>query len=373
MIRTADLERDGAMLRLRWQDGTVDRLPAVWLRDNGQDAATRHPGNGQRLLTIHDIPPDIRIASAILTENGDLDLVFAPDGHATRLAGEWLRRTLHRAPPPGPALWDASHRIVRGHWPAVAAEAGALRDWLAAVAEDGVALLTDVPCSDGAVEQVIARFGYVRETNYGRIFDVRSEIDPSNLAYTGLGLQVHTDNPYRDPVPGLQLLHCLASSAEGGDSIVVDGFMAAERLKEADWEAFAWLARTPVPFRYAGPEVELAAMAPIIALGLEGGPVEIRFNNRSLGTPVLAPAAIGPWYAAYRAFARLLDSADLQVVFKLSPGELLIVDNRRILHGRTAYSARAGERHLQGAYADRDGLLSTLAVLRRRQGSGEAA
>ena len=74
-------------------------------------------------------------------------------------------------------------------------------------------------------------FGYVRETNYGRWFEVRAEVNPNNLAYTNLGLQAHTDNPYRDPVPTLQLLACLENTVEGGDSIVVDGFRAAQRLR----------------------------------------------------------------------------------------------------------------------------------------------
>ncbi|MDP9262638.1 MAG: TauD/TfdA family dioxygenase, partial [Actinomycetota bacterium] len=46
-------------------------------------------------------------------------------------------------------------------------------------------------------------------------------------------------------------------------------------------------------------------------------------------------------------------------------GDLFIVDNLRVLHGRTGYAASGGERHLQGCYADRDGLRSTLAVLSR--------
>jgi hypothetical protein len=62
---------------------------------------------------------------------------------------------------------------------------------------------------------VIELFGCVRETNYGRLFDVVSVENPSNLAYTGLALGSHTDNPYRDPVPQLQLLHCLEGGGRG--------------------------------------------------------------------------------------------------------------------------------------------------------------
>ena len=63
-------------------------------------------------------------------------------------------------------------------------------------------------------------------------FEVRTEVNPSNLAYTGLGLQAHTDNPYRDPVPTLQILYCLENSGEGGDSYVVDGQRRPLRVRE---------------------------------------------------------------------------------------------------------------------------------------------
>ena len=44
----------------------------------------------------------------------------------------------------------------------------------------------------------------------------------------GSGLQAHTDNPYRDPVPTLQIFYCLENSVEGGENMVVDGFRAAD-------------------------------------------------------------------------------------------------------------------------------------------------
>ena len=46
-----------------------------------------------------------------------------------------------------------------------------------------------------------------------------------------------------------------------------------------------------------------------------------------------------------------------------------VFDNTRVLHARTAFSMspRPTGRHLQGCYADLDGLASTLAVLARRE------
>jgi gamma-butyrobetaine dioxygenase len=61
----------------------------------------------------------------------------------------------------------------------------------------------------------------------------------------------------------------------------------------------------------------------------------------------------------------MLEESRYRIQFKLGAGDLFIVDNLRVLHGRTGYAASGGERHLQGCYADRDGLRSTLAVLSR--------
>ncbi|WP_301457977.1 TauD/TfdA family dioxygenase [Pseudorhodobacter sp.] len=61
------------------------------------------------------------------------------------------------------------------------------------------------------------RWRIVRETNCGRKFEVRTDVNPTNLAYTGLGLQAHTENPYRDPAPTVQVLYCVESPVAGGE------------------------------------------------------------------------------------------------------------------------------------------------------------
>ena len=375
-IASATLEDGGRAARVTWADGASSRFHAVWLRDNCQDARCRHPGNGQRLFDILDLPADLRLAKAAPSADGDaLEVVFAPEGHATRFAAGWLRAHRYdaaerRAPgwlkggvePWGRELGDALPSLP---FDAISRDERALARWLGWVARYGFAVATGAPRAPGTVTRVVDLFGFVRETNYGRLFDVRSEPDPINLAYTGLGLQVHTDNPYRDPVPGLQLLHCLSNAAEGGDSVVVDGFRAALTLKEERPEAFALLTRHPVRFAYANATTRLAAKAPMLGLSVVGELVEVRFNNRSLAGVEAPGEAMAAFYAAYRAFAEILERPELELVFKLAPGDLFIVDNRRVLHGRKAF-ASAGGRHLQGCYADRDGLLSTLAVLREK-------
>ena len=90
--------------------------------------------------------------------------------------------------------------------------------------------------------------------------------------------------------------------------------------------------------------------------------VKVRYNNRSIDSLKLAADKIPSFYTAYRHYAEILQREDLQISFKLSPGELVIFDNTRVLHARSAFS-KVGMRRLQGAYSDLDGLYSTLNIL----------
>jgi gamma-butyrobetaine dioxygenase len=91
----------------------------------------------------------------------------------------------------------------------------------------------------------------------------------------------------------------------------------------------------------------------------------VHYNTRSAQPFRLQADAVGRYYEAYQRFGRMLEEPKYRIQFKLGAGDLFIVDNLRVLHGRTGYAASGGERHLQGCYADRDGLRSTLAVLSR--------
>lgn len=362
---------DPSIVTLEFDDGTRARFHAIWLRDNALDPDTRAPGNGQRLITIGDIPADIAISGAEVV-NGNLLVTFAPEDKTVTFPAGWLaehvydRELLHQMGrlAPGITTWERGFPAPSGDWAHVHQNPAAKRDWLAAVAEYGFAKLTNGPTEPGSLLKVADLFGYVRETNYGPYFEVRTEVNPSNLAYTGLGLQAHTDNPYRDPVPTLQILYCLENSAEGGDSIVVDGFRAAQRLRAENPEGFALLAGFPARFEYKGADgVCLRARRPMIELSPDGELIGIRFNNRSSAPFVDVPFdRMEAYYAAYRQLGEIIDDPAMGVSFKLEPGESFIVDNTRVLHARLGYSG-AGSRWLQGCYADKDGLLSTLAAM----------
>ena len=371
---SVEIIEGGDAVAVGWPSGARSRFHAVWLRDCALDPETRDAGNGQRLITVTDIPPGTRISAAAIDGSGDVVVKFAPEDKTVRFPAPWLHANAYDRPAPGApgwlgaevAIWDSDLQVAvpTAAYGAVTTDRAALGEWLSAVRRYGFAKLTGGPVASGTVCAIAELFGYVRETNYGRWFEVRTEVKPNNLAYTGLGLQAHTDNPCRDPVPTLQILYCLESSAAGGDSLVVDGFMAATRLREERPDMFDLLSRYCARFEYRGAaDVFLSARRPMIELAPDGELIGVRFNNRSTAPITAVPYADMPaYYAAYRRFAEIVDRPDMAVRFKLAPGECFIVDNTRVLHARTAY-AGVGSRWLQGCYADKDGLLSTLAVI----------
>jgi gamma-butyrobetaine dioxygenase len=376
-LNSVEVIDGGAALALQWGDGRTLRFHAIWLRDNALDAETRSPQNGQRLVTLQQIPADTRIAAAEVTQD-ELAVTFAPEGKTVHFPAAWLLAQAYDGRPqqrpgwtaPEIETWDAalSAHLPDGDFEAISKNPDALKHWLALVRRYGVARLTGGPVESGALLQVAALFGYVRETNYGRWFEVRAEVTPTNLAYTNLGLQAHSDNPYRDPVPTLQILYCLENSVEGGKSCVVDGFRAARRLRDEDARAFDLLTRYCARFDYAGSaDVHLAARRPLLELAPDGELIAVRFNNRSAAPVTDVPyEAMADYYAACRRFGEIVDDPAMAVSFRLQPGDSFIVDNTRVLHARRAYTG-SGQRWLQGCYADKDGLLSTLRVLEDRR------
>ncbi len=355
-------------------DGTqTARFHAIWLRDNAWDADTRAAGNGQRLITLQDIPTETIIIGADVSGQ-TLTLTFQPEAKSIDYDIEWLMKNTYDTPQQNPAGWTAPlietwdsglmDNVPVGDFSNVESNPAALRDWLAQVARYGFGKLENGPLNDQSLMRVVDLFGYVRETNYGRHFEVRTEVNPTNLAYTGLGLQAHTDNPYRDPVPSLQVLYCLESSAAGGENMVVDGFRAIERLRAENTAWFDVLAKYCARFEYAGDaSVALRSKRPMIELAPDGQLISIRFNNRSTAAITDVPFDdMETYYAAYRRLGEIIDDPAMEITFRLAPGECFIVDNTRILHARKGYSG-AGTRWLQGCYADKDGLMSKLATL----------
>jgi alpha-ketoglutarate-dependent taurine dioxygenase len=360
-----------AALSVEWADGTLREFPGIWLRDNLPEHRDAH--SGQRLIDIVDLPAVPRIRAAAIRDGG-VRIEWDGEERESSFDWEWLAAQAEQMSRRRPELevrpWLRGESLAASDfaWAGFeqAREDGALRlEWITRLLQDGVAFLSEAPPEDAGILEAMRLIGRVAETNYGLVFEVRSVPQPENLAYSDLGLGLHTDNPYREPVPGFQALHALTASPDGGDSLFADGFALAEHVRHTRPDDFALLTRTAVPFHYRSGNAELYAERPLIQLSCRGEVTAVHYNSRSLAP--LDPSAPGTadYYPAYRRFAALLRETRFQLKFKLADGQIVVFDNQRILHGRTAFSSARHARHLRGCYLTRDSVYSTASVLRR--------
>jgi Taurine catabolism dioxygenase TauD, TfdA family/Gamma-butyrobetaine hydroxylase-like, N-terminal len=354
-------------LSITWNDGSVSRYHYVWLRDNCPQLAD--PSTGHRIVETSSIPGDCRPADVDIAGGAQLRITWLHDGHSSTFPTAWLVSHDYsngvRADRPAPVLWDASmiDDIPRRAYPDVAADPSVRRQLLGGFSDYGLALLSDVPCAPGTVLEVAEMFGEVRATSWGRVFDVRSTVDANSLAYTSLPLPTHTDEGYRDPAPTIQLQHFLRADADGGASTLVDGYRLAADLRREQPEMFNALASTVLRFHYSDASTELECHGPVIDCFPDGEVRAIRFSNHSVAPFLLPFDEMEAFYTAYRTFGAMRESARYQLRVRFGSGDLYMVDNRRVLHGRTGFSG--AERHLQSCYIERDELLSRLAVMNR--------
>lgn len=333
---------------------------------------SRNLDNGQRLFSVKDLPSSVLIEDAHKDHEGNVHVLFQPENHSSVFSQKWLRENCYELnshfedrSEKQKKLWQKdsfdnglpfiSYESMRSDDTSKVLALRSLRD-------SGFFVLNDVPTQDGQVLKVISELGFTRETNYGALFEVRTEINPNNLAYTNLGLGSHTDNPYRDPVPTVQLLHCLESSTEGGDSILVDGFKAASILRDESKENFLTLTSSWINYRFTDSKTDLRSRVPMIELNDNNEIIKVRYNNRSIDTIKVPKDKMRSFYKAYRHWSEVIERDELKIQFRLSEGSLMLFDNTRVMHARTKFS-KTGKRHLQGAYTDLDGLYSLLNTL----------
>ena len=357
-------------LVLEHADGRGEPLHPLWLRERCRDAASIDLRTRQRLQDPSDFDPDLKLTAVSQPAPGIFQVTFS-DGHQASFAAADILEEAALAPGshdiPAARLWDGSlAELPRARWRTEASDAE-LAAWVESFLTFGFIIFEGVPTEPGMVLRVGAQFGFTRETNFGALFNVRSTPNANDLAYTSIALDPHTDNPYRTPVPGIQLLHCLVNETSGGLSTLVDGFAVAQALRTQEPEAFRILSTTPVRFKYLDTDTELTASAPPIELDVTGELKAIHFSPRLDFVPPFPRAQLEAYYRARRSFDHRLRAPDFEIRFLLEDGDLVMFDNCRLLHGRTGFNPAEGLRHLQGCYIDIDGPRSLYRVLRRRR------
>ncbi|RXG73745.1 Gamma-butyrobetaine dioxygenase [Armadillidium vulgare] len=248
----------------------------------------------------------------------------------------------------------------------------ALLTWLQQLEVFGFVLISNAPAEYGQVRQLVERVGFIKKTHYGAEFSVKAKPDPSNVAYSSGPLQLHTDLPYYEYKPGLQLIHCIIQfKGEGGESQIADASHVARELKKNNPDMFKVLSETPVDWCDVGSdegrEFFKVFQSPIICLDSNGEIKRINFSHpqRDSFFNVDVKTAV-KWYEAMKTYQDMLYDAKYCIQFKMTPGTIQSFDNLRIVHGRRSYEETAGQREIEGCYMDWDEARSKRRVLEKK-------
>lgn len=331
-------------------------LPALWLRERTQDPSQLDSRTQQRLFDSHSIDPDIRLLAVERVSSDQAWLEFN-DGHRALYDFSVLHAELNGMSVfPDAVSWNSGldRTQVTFDWRGIEDTAMFLNA-LDAYLKYGFIILQGVPIESEMILEVGRKFGYVKETNFGRYFEVYSKPEANDLAYTTVYLGPHTDNPYRDPVPGIQLLHCLINETSGGLSTLVDSVRVVDQLAMEDPEGFVLLKNTPVRFRFIDKGTELVTHRTMIQTDPDGRTLGVHYSPRLDNLPLLEVAEMKAFHRARKRLGELFTDPAYEIRFPLRVGELMLFDNSRVLHGRTSFDRSEGRRHLQGCYLDLDG------------------
>ena len=232
--------------------------------------------------------------------------------------------------------------------------------------EYGFVVIKNIPTKNNFIVKFANSIGSVRRTNFGQHFNVKSKLDPNDLAYTSFHLSPHTDNPYRNPVPCIQILHCIENEVSGGFSTLVDGYTVTEKLKKDDPDAYKILSEVKVRFKFTDKNVVLEDWSELIHLDENKKFKQVRFSPRLDYVPMLEKSKLDLYYKARNKLSYLYNSKQNRIDFKLEPKDLMMMDNHRVLHGRTKFDPNEGKRFLQGCYIDFDSTEGKLRHLKRK-------
>lgn len=334
----------------------LEPISPLWLRERTQDPDQLDELTCQRLFDSHRIDPDLMLTAARPLDKTRTEFSFS-DGHVEVYDLAALARELEGDTPfPDTIAWDSSidQAVQRFDWPQMG-DNQAFQQALTAYLQRGYIILEGVPTDPERILEVGSHFGYVKETNFGRYFEVYSRPAGNDLAYRSVALGPHTDNPYRSPVPGIQMLHCLINETSGGLSTLVDSLKVLEALRREMPEGYELLRTTPVRFRFIDAGTELTTRRSMIRADADGTPVGVHYSPRLDQLPHLSPDATRLFHQTRQRLGELFADPAYEIRFQLNAGELMLFDNSRVLHGRTAFDTGEGRRHLQGCYLDSDG------------------
>ncbi len=368
-MRTTDFQLLDDAIRIHWGNATQTDYPLIWLRDN--DPADLHPDTEERTFDLTSVSLDIQPHHCTIVNDG-LELRWPDKEHDSHYEFTWLLthqpgKKLHDPADVDQDLWNRASlkQIPRFCANACMNSDDALLDALLLVKSKGIAIFEGLPDEQLSGEKLGDLIGFKRRTNFGVTFDVVNKPEPNNLAYTALTLPLHIDLTNQESIPGYQFLHCCENTASGGESVFADGYKICADLHDNNPEFFEILSQTPLPWRFHDEDCDIRFHRPIIDQRDDGRFTQFAFNAHIMDIPDLKPKELQRFYAAYQSLMKRMRQEDYAIKHQLSSGEMVMFDNRRVLHGRSAFDPHSGSRHLRGFYVDHNEVNSRIRVLSR--------
>ena len=338
----------------------------LWLRERARLDNLYDKNTDQRLYDPSELNTNLKIKKASIS-NGHLNINFN-DGIKFNYEIKELFYELNKdLPYEKPIVWNSKlkHKPTANYREHMF-DTISMYDLLQNFYKYGFVLIKNNPTDENFLVKFANSIGTVRPTNFGTTFNVRSEKNYNDLAYTNHYISAHTDNPYRKPIPCIQLLHCIYNEVKGGFSTVVDGYAVAEYLKKNHKDLFKILSSTKVRFRFVDKDVILENWGKIIELDENNKLKQIRHSPRLDYVAILEKKELEKFYKARRLFSKLCASKKFELKFKLERGDIIMFDNHRTLHGRTSFDQNEGKRFLKGCYIDHDSTEGKLRFLERK-------
>lgn len=381
-VEVTKIYSEDEMLHIQTANGGHLKYPWLWLRDNCQCPQCFNSQMQSRTINWRYFDTNIQPKDCS-GKNESLNIEWS-DGHKSEYAFDWLKKRefikdvqeewLQTYYKPKQVPWNSSnfHEILkRFNYTKIIESDEELLHWLKALATGGVAIIEGTPGDEDSLPNLVKRIGFIKRTHYGEKFIVTNKPDTTNLAYLAIPLQMHTDMPYYEYKPGVNLLQCVAQTTKGGENQLVDGVALAQWMKEIHPHCYDLLASTPVEWADQGSEGDsrfhTLHRAPVICEEPGSGRVvRINYNQWQRDSHFSVPLErVKPWYLALEVFTRALYDPAHMVTLKTCPGEVLAMDNVRVLHGRAGYTDGSVTRRLVGTYLDWDIVHSCLRVLQR--------
>ena len=342
-------------LKVSFANNSEDIFPNLWLRDHAKDESNWDERSNQRKTFTAGLNPNIKIKKANISNEGEyIDIIWSDTSNNIQYSSEFLYKNSvnYSYNKNQIKIWE--NKEIKDdiflNYKNIISDEG-FKNLLTRLYSFGFAVITDCKRDMSSVELLAKKIGYVRNSIFGGLWSFESNADMADSAYTNEELRPHTDSTYSNDAPGLQLLLCCEYKANGGDSIMVDGLKIAKTIKDKNKDLYEALTKIEVPGNYTGDGVILEARRPIIKLNSKSEISQISFNNYDRAPFRLDQELTKIFYQAISMFDNLANSKDYQWRHILKPGELLIFNNWRVLHGRGSFN---GKRKMMGCYINKE-------------------